>query len=82
MKKRLALGQLRINPLDLACRIHDIAFADPNTNRREADHVIYKQALDRLRASDALFAEKASTLTVAGAMKIKRKLGRVSAKKP
>ena len=74
MKKRLALGQVGINPLDSACRIHDIAYADPNTDRRKADHVLYKQALDRLRATDASFAEKASALTVAGAMKIKRKL--------
>ena len=53
-----------------------MAYADPNTDRREANRILYKQALDRLRASDASLAEKVSArATVVCAMKIERKLG-------
>ena len=75
LKKRLALGQVGINPLDSACRIHDQAYADPNTDRREADHVFYKHATERFKANDATFGERAAALTVMGAMKLKRKMG-------
>lgn len=67
--------QTGINPLDDACKIHDIAYANPLTNRAEADKRLENSAWERVKSKDAKLSEKASAWVVTNAMKIKRKLG-------
>lgn len=77
LQQRLARGDPGINPLDAACKQHDIAynkFKDVE-NRHRADKELQIQAWDRVKSKDASFVEKAAALAVAGTMKAKRKLG-------
>lgn len=77
LQQRLARGDPVINPLDAACKQHDIAynkFKDVE-NRHRADKELQIQAWDRVKSKDAGFVEKAAALAVAGMMKAKRKLG-------
>ena len=41
-------------------------------NRRIADEIFYKGALERMKASDPRLSEKATALVVALAMKVKK----------
>lgn len=77
LQKRLARGDKGINPLDGACRDHDIAYSKSNdlAERHKADKVLADKAWERFRSKDASFGEKASALTIAGIMKGKTKLG-------
>jgi Phospholipase A2-like domain len=77
LQKRLLRGDSGINPLDKACREHDIAYAtyrDVNA-RHDADKILAREAMRRVFASDASLGEKAAALGVAGTMKAKVKLG-------
>lgn len=77
LKERLARGDVGINPLDVACREHDIAY-DENKDldsRHKADEILQQKAFDRARSKDARFSEKAAAFAVGTAMKVKRKLG-------
>ena len=77
LSKRLARGDQGKDKLDLACKNHDISYNNYHDleNRRIADKILYKEAIERMRASDSRLSEKAAALTVALAMKAKRKLG-------
>ncbi|XP_043471642.1 uncharacterized protein LOC122504549 [Leptopilina heterotoma] len=78
LAKRLARGDPGINPLDQACREHDIAYSqnkDNLENRHVADRILAEKAWNRVRASDAKLGEKAAAWAVTNAMKIKTKLG-------
>ncbi|XP_031359224.1 uncharacterized protein LOC116182821 [Photinus pyralis] len=77
LSKRLARGDRGINPLDEACRDHDIAYSRSSniSDRHEADKNLQKAAWERFRSRNATFGEKAAALTVAGIMKGKRTLG-------
>lgn len=77
LEKRLARGDQGINPLDNACKEHDIAYSrtDDLTERHRADRTLGEKAWERFRAKDSRFGEKTAALTVAGIMKGKRKLG-------
>lgn len=48
LSKRVKQRDVGINPLDEACRQHDIAYNDKNTNRREADRRLAEQAFARM----------------------------------
>lgn len=76
MEKRLARGDVGINPLDAACKEHDIAYSkySDSSNRYEADKKLQKQAMKRVFAKDSSFGERATAVGVAAAMKIKRSL--------
>ena len=77
LKKRLARNDPGINPLDQACKSHDIAYSN-NTDlnaRHEADKQLEYKAWERVKAKDSTFGEKAAALLVTNAMKAKRKLG-------
>lgn len=69
------LNQAGINPLDSACKIHDLAYANPLANRAEADKKLEHSAWNRVKSKDASLGERASAWFVTNAMKIKRKLG-------
>jgi hypothetical protein len=77
LKKRLARGDKGINPLDSACREHDIAYDRSNSiaDRNEADYILQNRAWERFKAKDSNLKEKATAWGVTNAMKIKRKIG-------
>lgn len=77
MRKRLARGDTGINPLDSACKEHDIAYSQniDLEGRHAADKVLQEKAWQRVKAKDSGLGEKAAALLVTGAMKTKRALG-------
>lgn len=77
LQKRLQRGDPGINPLDRACKVHDIAYSKYTDleHRHQADKVLAEQAWRRFKSKDAGFGERAASLTVTGIMKAKRKLG-------
>ncbi|KAL7294510.1 hypothetical protein TKK_0012501 [Trichogramma kaykai] len=69
LAKRLARGDKGINPLDSACKDHDIAYSQKNyAIRSSADNTLAEKALERVRARDSSIGEKIAALAVAGAM--------------
>lgn len=62
LEKRLANGELGINPLDSACREHDIAYAQNKDikERHKADKILTEKAWQRFKSRDAKFGEKAA----------------------
>lgn len=81
MAKRLARGDPGINPLDAACKEHDIAYASHSgsNDRNVADKKLQKDAWKRVFARDASLSERATAVGVAAAMKLKRKLSKSGA---
>ena len=78
LKERLARGDPGINPLDAACKEHDIAYSKNRDNlnaRHAADRVLTERAQKRVLAKDASLGEKAAAWGVANTMKAKTKLG-------
>lgn len=74
LKKRLERGDPGKNPLDAACKTHDIAYdqSKDSNERSKADKILQKEALKRVFSKDAAFGERAVALGVAAAMKVKR----------
>ncbi len=83
LKERLARGDQGINPLDEACKLHDIAYAQysDSDNRRVADKELAERAWARVKSTDAKFGEKAAAWFVTNAMKVKSKIGGGGARK-
>jgi len=78
LKKRLSHGDKGINPLDLTCKDHDIAYDRSNsiTDHNEADYILLEQrAWDRFKTKDSSLKEKAVAWGVTTAKKAKRKIG-------
>jgi len=77
LTKRLARSDEGINPLDAACREHDIAYSRSNdlTDRHTADKVLADKALGRVTARDSALSERAAAAAVWTAMKAKTKIG-------
>lgn len=78
LAKRIARGDPGINPLDAACKEHDIAYSKTRENpeaRKIADAVLAEQAWKRVFAQDASFGEKAAAYGVTNIMKAKKKFG-------
>lgn len=77
LAKRLARGDVGINPLDNACKEHDIAYEQfTNINdRHNADKILAGKAWQRYKSKDATFGEKASALLITNTMKAKTKFG-------
>ena len=77
LEKRLARGAVGINPLDEACREHDIAYNTyQDLERRHApDFVLLEKAIQRLKATHASFGEKSAAAVIKAIMKMKRKMG-------
>lgn len=77
LKARLARGDKGVNPLDEACKIHDIAYSTfkDSSRRQQADKELAERAWQRFKASDASLGEKAAAWTVTTAMKAKTKFG-------
>lgn len=66
LTKRLARCDTGINPLDAACREHDITYSGSNalTNRHAADKVLADKALCRVTAKDSTLSERAAATTI------------------
>jgi len=78
LKQRLAQGQRGVNPLDAACREHDIAYSENQHDisaRHVADRILQKKAWERTLAPDSSLGEKAAAFAVANIMKVKRRFG-------
>lgn len=78
LQKRLARGDPGINPLDSACKDHDIAYSENRENiekRNAADKILAEKAWQRVFAKDSSIGEKAAAYTVTNIMKAKSKLG-------
>lgn len=73
LDKRLARGDSGINPLDAACKLHDIAYDEHSSGegRTEADKILSKEAWKRVKSKDARLGERAAALAVTAAMKTK-----------
>lgn len=73
LQKRLARGDPGINPLDVACKEHDIAY-EANKNgpeRTKADRALSAAAWKRVVSRDASVGERTAALAVSAAMKSK-----------
>lgn len=77
LEQRLARGDRGINPLDAACRDHDIAYSRSNHlgERHVADNILATTARKRITARDSTFGEKTAATAVWAAMKAKTKFG-------
>lgn len=77
LKHRLTLGHSGINPLDKACRVHDIQYNQHSdlVSRHRADQVLEQEAFKRLKSKDATLSEKSAALLVGNVMRLKRKIG-------
>ena len=77
LEKRLARGDQGINPLDAACREHDIAYSHSNdlADRHVADNILAAKARERITAINSTLGEKAAATAVWAAMKAKTKFG-------
>lgn len=77
MEKRLARGDKGINPLDAACREHDIAYANhkDSEERHKADLQLKAEANKRIFARDSGLGERAAAAAVSAAMGVKTTLG-------
>lgn len=77
LQERLQRGDKGINPLDQACRLHDIAYYNnkDSKTRAVADRELAERAWQRVKASDSSLGEKAAAWAVTNIMKVKSKLG-------
>lgn len=77
LEKRLKRGDQGINPLDKACRVHDIAYQNFKSleERHKADKELEEAAWSRVKSKDASLGEKTASWFVTSAMKTKRKVG-------
>lgn len=73
LEKRLARGDPGINPLDAACKRHDIVYSKfrNGEERTEADRILSSEAWKRVLAKDAGAGERTAALLVTGVMKTK-----------
>lgn len=77
LAKRLARGDRGVNPLDSACREHDVAYSrsDVLADRHAADRALAEEARQRIVARDSSLRERAAAAAVWAAMKAKTRLG-------
>ena len=76
LEKRLARGDRDINPLDAACREHDIAYSrSKDLTKRHVDDKIFAENAEWITAKNSTFGERTVAAAVWAAMKIKTKIG-------
>lgn len=77
LQKRLSRGDKGINPLDAACREHDISYSNHKdiNSRHRADNILENRAWERVLAKDSNLQEKTNAYLVTNAMKTKVKFG-------
>lgn len=74
---RLSRGDVGVNPLDEACKNHDIAYSlyKDLPSRYRADKNLAEQAWSRVKAKNSTLKEKAAAWAVTNIMKLKTKAG-------
>lgn len=77
LQARLQRGEKGINPLDAACREHDIAYSKNKDlhSRHQADKILENRAWERVLDKDTSIGERANAYLVTNAMKAKVKFG-------
>jgi len=77
LQERLARNEAGINPLDEACKEHDIAYHQHKDLglRHQADRVLASKAWDRFKNKDTPLGEKTAAYLVTTAMNAKVKMG-------
>lgn len=77
LQERLARNDPGINPLDHACKAHDISYSKfkDTTQRNIADKILAEKAWQRAKSSDASISERAAALAITNIMKTKAMLG-------
>lgn len=77
LAKRIARGDKGVNPLDAACKVHDIAYSNNKSleERHKADYELEQQSWKRVKSPNSTLGEKAAAWFVTTAMKTKRKFG-------
>lgn len=77
LKERLERGDRGVNPLDEACREHDIAYSQSKdiNHRHIADKKLTEKAWERVFAKNSTWGERANSYIITNAMKAKVKLG-------
>lgn len=78
VKKRVARGDQGINPLDAACKKHDLSYLHNKDNlsvRHQADNELEHRAWERVKSKEASASEKASAWLVTNIMKAKQRFG-------
>lgn len=77
LEKRLRRGDPGINPLDSACKQHDLAYSESDLleERHKADRKLEEAAWERVKSEEANLKEKSAAWLVTNMMKIKRKTG-------
>lgn len=81
LKKRLERGDPGINPLDKACKSHDIAYEEHKSGKERtiADRLLASAAWKRVKSKDAGLGERTAALAIAAAMKTKIGLSKLGA---
>ena len=84
LEERLKRGDPGINPLDEACKFHDLAYSKSTDleSRHKADRVLIDKAWERFKSSDASLGEKAASYLVTNIMKAKTAMGAGVRRKP
>jgi hypothetical protein len=77
LAQRLARGDKGIDPLDEACKLHDIEYSkfSDSKNRARADKDLAERAWKRFKAKDSSLGEKTAAWLVTTAMKAKTAIG-------
>lgn len=77
LQKRMLRGDQGVNPLDAACKVHDIAYSQNKDIKQlhQADKELSERAWERVLAKDSSIGEKIASYFVTNAMKAKVKLG-------
>ena len=68
LTERTECGDVGINPLDEACRQHDLAYTDSNSDRRQADRVLAQYAFSRMLAEETPSDERTGAVMTACCM--------------
>lgn len=77
LQERLARNDPGINPLDQACKEHDISYSKfkDTENRNIADKILAEKAWQRTKSSNASISERAAGLAITNIMKTKAMMG-------
>ena len=76
--KRIARGDQGINPLDAACKKHDLSYLhnrDHLSARHQADYELEQSAWKRVKSKDSSVGEKGAAWLVTNIMKTKQRFG-------
>jgi hypothetical protein len=76
--ERVRRGDRGINPLDVACKKHDLAYLHNRENlsaRHRADHELEQSAWRRVKSKDSSSGEKAAAWLITNIMKAKQRFG-------